>query len=110
VVLGILLAACATTPAQLPDSLFGAWEQSQGSVARLELSDGGRIELTLRDGTECVGDYGLSAMSDTEAILSTGYIQCPGLMDGYEMGADISMDGDILAIRGVFGGTYTRTS
>lgn len=102
------ITSCSST-LTLPQSLFGSWSKDGGTVAELSLSDGGRIEMVLHDGTECAGSYGLSAMSDDEAIISTGYIQCPGLMDGYEMGGDISINGDTLTVHGVFGGTYTRS-
>jgi hypothetical protein len=104
--LGLAVAAgCSTGSGELPGALFGTWSGGNSSVSSVRFSDGGRVEL---NGGECSGEYLLSAVDGSVGKVRSGYIQCPGVMDGY-FEATVEVDGDSLNVDGtVINGNYDR--
>jgi len=89
----------------LPAALYGDWSGGNSSVSRLRFSEGGRIDLN--EG-QCAGEYQLSALDEDVATLDSGYINCPGVMDGYISDATVRLTEDGLTISGpVVNGDWT---
>lgn len=99
-------AGCSEEAETFPDALLGTWTKESGAIAQLSFSSGGRVDIVLQDGTACSGDYGGNS-SDTNATVESGYIDCPGLMDGYATTEFRLSDGDLVG-DGTWGGRYNR--
>lgn len=78
-----------------------------GAISTLAFSDGGWVDISLRDGMNCSGTYTIANFSETNAQVRSGHIQCPGLMNGCAT-TEFSLDGSTLVGSGSWGGRYSR--
>lgn len=105
VISGLDFSACSSNSDGLPGSLFGTWNGGNNVVHSVRFSDGGRLEI---NGGSCSGDYQLGAVDGNVGTVTSGYIDCGHLMNGY-LTDTVNVSGNSLTLTGdVINGTYQR--
>ena len=89
----------------LPGSLYGSWKGGNSQVTQVRFSSGGRIDI---NNGKCSGGYRLSAVDGNTGTVSSGYLECAPLMDGY-FRVTVVVNGSSMNVTGdVIGGSYRR--
>ena len=106
----LALASCVSScssgqPNALPNALFGTWTGGNNLVHSVRFSEGGRLEI---NDSSCSGEYQLSAVDGNLGTVSSGYMDCGSIMNGY-LTSNVTVTGNTLTITGaIINGTYTR--